>query len=690
MSTLSRRLNRLLLRLLSQRRGGSALAIRDLDYVREVLRFSAMFIALVIVPVVMLAALALRSLYTEEITIRAQLSSRAEAIANQVHRELRQTFDDFESEARRRAEEGDTSVDRLHEVLPPLRAIFRFDDDGNLAYPYRRPDGEDAWPTPSSAYEEAFRAAQRAETANDLVSALSQLDRAQLRATEPAHLAEVGLARARVQLHAGEPHAEDELITLAATYQSQRERHGVRVGDLAILLRGEAYLRAGQTDDAIQLLSSFVHSQLASPWTVGMPAEAFSTRQAMQLLSEHMSRRWYRIADNQLQVRLDRLYWATHVNDELQLVAAGPHVDGEFAYHPGERALWATFRSGTVLRVFSFDYAGLETHLARTVVHIANQVDPDLSVAIVSDDVATEGWILRHPLGRELRRSWVVVSPTDPVALAARLHGNRSQTRLVIVLAVLSAALGMVAALRMVNRELDNARIKADFAANVSHELRSPITQIRLKGEALQLDLVFDDADRQAHYDAIVREAERLSRLVDNVLDFASIERGQKRYTLRPGDIGDVLRRAAESVRAASDASSIEFVVNVPEDLPIVWLDRDALGQVVTNLLSNAVKYGAEGKWVRLSADALAHAVEFRVEDHGIGISPEDQDRIFEHFYRVQSADVRRRRGTGIGLTIVQYIVEAHNGTIRVESALGEGTTFVVSIPLTPPTDAGA
>jgi signal transduction histidine kinase len=685
---LSRRINRLLLRLLSQRRGGSALAIRDLHYVREVLRFSAMFTSLVLLPVVLLAALALRSLYTEELTIRAQLSSRAEAIANQVHRELRQTFDDFESEARRRSEEGDVSVERLHDLLPPLRAIFRFDDGGELGFPFRLPTDDDVWPDPPSAYEETYLAGLRAESAGRHAEAIDTYERAARLGSAPAHVAEASLAAARARLAVGAPEAADELVTLAANWPTQRQRHGVRVADLATLLRAEARLADGD-QQAVELLSAFVHSQLAAPWTLGYPSEAFTTRQAMRLLDTHMSGRWYRIADVQLQTRTDRMYWASHLVDELRLVASGPHVDGEIAYHPGERALWASYRTGNTLRLFSFDYEGLEKHLGRTVVQIANQVDPDLSVSIVSDATSNEGWILRHPLGRELRRSWVVVRPTDPVALASTLQRNRTQTRLVILLAVTTAALGMFAALRMVNRELDNARVKADFAANVSHELRSPITQIRLKGEALQLDLVFGDDDRRAHYDAIVREAERLSRLVDNVLDFASIERGQKKYTLRPGDVGEVLARAADSVKAAADASGMEMIVDVPDDLPIVWLDREALGQVVTNLLSNAVKYGADGKWIRLSAEALPDAVEFRVEDRGIGISTEDQERIFEHFYRVQSADVRKRRGTGIGLTIVQYIVQAHDGTIRVESKLGEGTTFVVSLPLTPPADAG-
>ncbi|MCA9712546.1 MAG: HAMP domain-containing histidine kinase, partial [Myxococcales bacterium] len=295
--------------------------------------------------------------------------------------------------------------------------------------------------------------------------------------------------------------------------------------------------------------------------------------------------------------------------------------------------------------------------------------------------------LARRSLAPLLPRTAVIVRPTDPPALAAQRARTATQRRLVILLAVLAAGLGIVAAVRTVNHELEGARQKADFAANVSHELRSPLTQIRLKAEALQLDLVFDDADRIAHYDAIVRESERLSRLIDNVLDFSSIERGVKRYTLRPDDLGEVVLKAVENTREAARASGLDFVVEMPDDLPVVWMDREAMGQVVTNLLSNAVKYGGDGDRVEVGVQALDDGVEVTVRDHGIGIAPEDQDRIFEHFYRVASADVRKRRGTGIGLTIVRYIVEAHGGSISVRSTLGEGSTFRLVLPLEPPPD---
>jgi two-component system phosphate regulon sensor histidine kinase PhoR len=342
-----------------------------------------------------------------------------------------------------------------------------------------------------------------------------------------------------------------------------------------------------------------------------------------------------------------------------------------------------------VLWAFSFEVDDVQRELARRVVDVAGGIHPDLAVNLVRAREPQSGILARRTLAPELPRVAVVVRPADPAGLADKRSSNRRQRQLIIALTVATAVIGIFVATHSVNRELDAARQKADFAANVSHELRSPITQIRLKGESLQLDLAFDDEDRRAHYDAIVREAERLSRLVDNVLDFSSIERGVKRYTLRPDDLGDAVRRAVEATRSAADAAGLVFHVSVPETLPIVWIDREAIGQVMTNLLSNAVKYGAEGGSIEVLAREGRAGVEVSVTDHGIGIGPDDQDRVFEHFYRVASADVRKRRGTGIGLTIVRYIVEAHGGTITVESQLGRGSTFTVALPLAPPETEG-
>src|SRR5690606_29371757 len=147
---------------------------------------------------------------------------------------------------------------------------------------------------------------------------------------------------------------------------------------------------------------------------------------------------------------------------------------------------------------------------------------------------------------------------------------------------------------------------------------------------------------------AIVREAERLSRLVDNVLDFAAIERGVKRYTFRPEDVTSMLEQAVAACKGDFEGRALTFDVQIPEDLPVVWCDREAIGQVMTNLLSNAAEYGSEGGWVGVAARRAGDWVEVSISDRGVGISADDLARIFDHFFRSTDPEVRRRKGTGI------------------------------------------
>ncbi|RME24615.1 MAG: sensor histidine kinase [Deltaproteobacteria bacterium] len=287
----------------------------------------------------------------------------------------------------------------------------------------------------------------------------------------------------------------------------------------------------------------------------------------------------------------------------------------------------------------------------------------------------------------------VAVALRDPEALAADQRWRRALRFGVVAVSVSMIALGFMVSLRFIGRELDVARMKADFAASVSHELRSPITQIRLKGESLLLGLCDDREEEQAAYHAIVRESERLSRLVDNVLDFAAIERGAKRYTLRPGDLGASVRRALVSMEGSLEFKDITLQVELPDDLPAVFHDPDAVGQCVINLVSNAVKYSPEGERVEVVArqrrgtlrGVEQDLIEVAVTDHGIGIAPHDLRQIFEPFYRSRDSLARRRKGTGIGLTITRYIMDAHGGDIEVRSKPGHGSTFTLRFPLEPP-----
>jgi len=362
---------------------------------------------------------------------------------------------------------------------------------------------------------------------------------------------------------------------------------------------------------------------------------------------------------------------------------------GEFQWRTGTRALWTLTWWAGDLYAFALDRVALEDSLKA---NARGTVLPDANVAafLIAPESATPvDWMERRSLGPWLTGHAIVVVAKDLSSLKDAQSRKRSLRIIMVGIAVFTISVGVVLSATLVKRELDVAGMKTDFAANVSHELRSPITQIRLKGEELMLGLAETEEEREQAYVAIVRESERLSRLVDNVLDFAAIERGAKSYTLRPGDLIDTVYRAIDSVASAQELQDKELDLQLPPELPEVHHDADAIAQCVINLVSNAAKYSAEhgriGVTARLVDDInLDRCVEIAISDNGIGIPPHDLRRIFEPFFRSSDSLTRRRKGTGIGLTITKYIMDAHGGQIGVQSRPGRGSTFTRRLPVTP------
>ena len=187
---------------------------------------------------------------------------------------------------------------------------------------------------------------------------------------------------------------------------------------------------------------------------------------------------------------------------------------------------------------------------------------------------------------------------------------------------------------------------------------------------------------RDEYLDIIVNESERLTRLLNNVLDFSRIESGRKTYQFAPHDLESIVRTAARAMQYPLARQGFELLVEVGEGIPPVRGDADALEQAILNLLANALKYSGDARKIelRLARDE-AHAV-ISVRDWGIGIEPVDQRRIFDKFYRVARPENRLIPGTGLGLTLVDHIVRSHHGLVGVDSTPGEGSTFRIHLPL--------
>ena len=243
---------------------------------------------------------------------------------------------------------------------------------------------------------------------------------------------------------------------------------------------------------------------------------------------------------------------------------------------------------------------------------------------------------------------------------------------------------GAVAVLRDLTETERVEKTRRDFIANVSHELRTPLTSIQGYTETL-LDSTTDNGHVREFLEIVRKNAARMSRLTEDLLTLARVESGEQRFDVQPTTPAELLDDAVESFREIARAQGIELTIEEVIPTP-VSADREAIHQVFSNLIENAVKYAASGGRIVLGARRSNRGVEFYVRDFGPGIASEHLPRLFERFYRVDKARSRESGGTGLGLAIAKHIMLAHSGTIRAESELNHGSTFVFTLPVSPTT----
>jgi signal transduction histidine kinase len=259
-----------------------------------------------------------------------------------------------------------------------------------------------------------------------------------------------------------------------------------------------------------------------------------------------------------------------------------------------------------------------------------------------------------------------------------------------------AAALGLVLGVtcvggyllwRDVRREVRLAETRSQFVASVSHELKTPLTAIRMFAETLLMRESAaegppggDAPDRAAYLETIVNESERLTRLLNNVLDFSRIDRGEKTYQRRPASLSALVRAAARAMAYPASVKGIEVAVDVPDDPCVASVDADAIEQALLNLLTNALKFSGDARRIIIALSRAEQGFAIRVTDGGIGIPAADHARIFERFYRVGDDAHRSVPGTGLGLALVAHTVAGHGGRVEVESAPGRGSTFTIHL----------
>jgi signal transduction histidine kinase len=273
----------------------------------------------------------------------------------------------------------------------------------------------------------------------------------------------------------------------------------------------------------------------------------------------------------------------------------------------------------------------------------------------------------------------IVKHPSGSLEAAVNLARRRNLIVSSSVLALLVVSVGFLVITTRRAQEL--ARQQMEFVAAVSHELRTPLAVIRSAADNLAEGVVHDQAQVRKYGELVRGEGRRLTEMVEQILELAGIESGQRSFALRPVAIAPLLEQVVTSSSTLVEEAGIEVEFDLPDRLPAALGDEQALRRVFQNLVSNAIKYGAQGRWIGLKARTSGKEIIVTVADRGVGIPSAEVTHIFEPFYRAPSVVAAQIQGAGLGLNLVQRIVEAHGGRIDVRSAEGSGSEFIVHLP---------
>jgi signal transduction histidine kinase len=309
-------------------------------------------------------------------------------------------------------------------------------------------------------------------------------------------------------------------------------------------------------------------------------------------------------------------------------------------------------------------------------------LDKNDSLLYLQKDLPISNYLVAESFSRPFL-NWKVAMFDPDGKSVDQIVGYEQRLYLALFVGILFVmVVGIFIMVRAVIQESEVSRLKSEFVSSVSHELKTPLTLIRMFGETLDSGMVKDEKKRREFYGIIRKESERLSHLIDNVLDFSKMDSGTKKYHFQESDIVKVVRDSMEAYKFHIRDNGFEIESVLPDQGIELMIDRDAISQALLNLLSNAVKFSKDKKLIRVEVSRNSDSAIISISDHGVGIPKGGFNRIFEKFYRVPASHIDEKTGSGLGLALVKHIVEAHHGTIDVQSEMGIGSTFSIRIPM--------
>lgn len=278
-----------------------------------------------------------------------------------------------------------------------------------------------------------------------------------------------------------------------------------------------------------------------------------------------------------------------------------------------------------------------------------------------------------------LFKSYEIGIQLDGDPIEEMVNERRKNNIIIVVLMDLVLLIGAWVVYRYIRKEIKLAQIKSDFVSNVSHEIKTPLALINMYSETLEMGRISSEEKKIEYYKTINKEARRLSRMVNKILSFSKIENGKRDYVFSETDINEIVDRVISTYQHHFKNSNFECKFNLAENLPLIYVDDEAIIDALNNLIDNAIKYSADIKLIEINTGIKADRVYVEVKDSGIGIQEKDQSLIFDKFYRVTHGNLAHHaKGSGIGLNIVKHIIDSHHGKIEVQSSYGNGSSFTL------------
>ena len=504
-------------------------------------------------------------------------------------------------------------------------------------------------------------------------------------------------------------------LTLFRDYESEKSESGLSLGVVALFALGDLYFEREQITEGIQEYFKIYSALCEGRWAITKTQfESYSLKIEERIPDEND-----KIGDLPLQEDL-RQKWQTLTLQKTKTLRQMALIDAiEGLYIPAARKKIGN-SPDTLEDVFYVSDSREGTFYVVGIMAISNGellgflINPEIlakkilsSVSVFPNTIKGMKIAIKDEVGNFLavlpdvpeerandslpvyKQAFSDLLPTWKVLIYSYNQEDRekaliSRRNIYLMIAIfITTALffGGFMGIRSLVKQMEIVQMKSEFVATVSHELRTPLTSIRYMIELLRLGRVQKEEKKQKYYTTLNNESERLSRLIENILDFSKIEGGMKEYQFEWIDAVSLTENVAASALELAKQKGFDLKTEIQKPLPKVWMDGEAISRALFNLLDNAFKYSETSKNILLKAGSKNLQIFWEIQDFGIGIPEEKKIRIFEKFYRVPHQQENDVKGSGIGLTIVKHIVEAHKGQIKLDSKPGEGTTFTFSFP---------